>query len=104
MSYKFDSDRYVTRGVVAEIPTITQYILWNCIDKLKGVVPLDYLQVFKLESKKLNDRVIQHIVHSQEEYQPFTKEYDVNVDVPVDTKVYVIDDVEYQTMLLADEY
>jgi hypothetical protein len=102
--YQFNSDRYVTKGVMAEIPHSTQCILWACIDKLREKLPLDYLQVFKLEKKKLDDRVIQHIVHSQEEFSPFTKVYDVEVENSVNAKIYVIDDVEYQTMLLADEY
>lgn len=102
--YQFDGKRYVTKGVVAEIPHSTQFVLWACIDKLKEKLPLDYLQVFKLEKKKLDDMVIQHIIHSQEMPLPFTKEYNVMVDMPVNAKVYIIDDVEYQTMLLAEEY
>jgi hypothetical protein len=30
--------------------------------------------------------------------------YDIEVENSVNAKIYVIDDVEYQTMLLADEY
>ena len=65
----------------------------------------DYLQVFKLEKVNVKDREFQKVTHSQE--QP---EYENTVFVPVgagnavETKAYVIDDYEYCTMLLAEEY
>ena len=62
-------------------------------------VEKDYLQVFKLSV--VNG--IQRVEHKQEvpEYQ---NTYSVLVANPVDAKIFVIDDGDYSTMLLAEEY
>jgi len=93
----FDNQRYLTKGIHAEIPFELQLFMWECIDRMPE--PKDYFQVFELES--LNG--MQHIVHFSE--QP---EYKMNYFIPtpnaVTAQVYVIDSVEYSTMLLAEEY
>ena len=93
----FDNQRYLTKGVNEAIPFELQLFMWECIDRMPE--PKDYFQVFELEP--LNG--MQHIVHSSE--QP---KYKMNYFIPtpsaVTTKVYVIDSVEYSTMLLAEEY
>lgn len=74
-----DNQRYITRGIDAEIP------LW--------------LQVFELNSLG----GMQRIIHFSE--QP---EYRMNYFIPTNkaltAKVYIIDSDEYSTMLLASEY
>ena len=44
----FDNQRFLTRGVDAEIPLELQLFLWSCIDRLPE--ERDYFQVFKLEA------------------------------------------------------
>ena len=87
----------MTKGVMSEIPFVLQLFLWLLIEKLPE--PKDYLQVFRLSVCDNG----QHIVHEQEEPQ-YHKEYDCQVDNPVTAKVYVIDDGDHSTMLLAEEY
>lgn len=79
------------------IPLELQIFMWQCIDNLK--VEKDYLQVFNLSV--VNG--IQKVEHKQEvpEYQ---NTYSVLVDNPVDAKVFIIDDGDHSTMLLAEEY
>ena len=72
--------------------------LWQCIDAMPP--PKDYLQVFRLS---VSDKGTQRIVHEQEEPE-YRKEYDIQVDTPINAKVYVIDDGDHCTMLLAEEY
>lgn len=93
----FDNPRYLTRGVSNYIPLELQIFMWQCIDNLK--VEKDYLQVFNLSV--VNG--IQKVEHKQEvpEYQNI---YSVTVANPVDAKIFVIDDGEHSTMLLAEEY
>ena len=93
----FNSKRYLTRGVDLTIPLELQIFMWSCIDNLK--VEKDYLQVFNLSV--VNG--IQRVEHKQEvpEYQ---NTYSVLMANPVDAKIFVIDDVEHSTMLLAEEY
>ena len=93
----FDSERYLTRGVQTKIPFELQLFMWNLIDKLPE--PKDYLQVFRLS---VCDNV-QHIIHEQEQPE-YHREYDFKIDNPVTAKVYVIDDDDHSTMLLAEEY
>ena len=90
--------RYLTRGVDAEIPLEIQLFLWNAIDYMPE--PKDYLQVFRLSD--VNG--LQVIHHTAE--QP---EYEMNyilaeIEKPITAKIFVIDSVEYCTMLLAEEY
>jgi len=95
----FEGDKYLTAGVDREIPIELQVFMWNCITNLS--VEKDYLQVFELSSTETG---LQKIIHRQE--QPdYKKEY--LIDMPfeaVETKIFVIDDGDHSTMLLAEEY
>lgn len=97
----FNADtRYCTRGVSNEIPMATQIILWQMIDDLKEqAIQLDYLQVFKLtiaDGKQL-------VEHTQEEPE-YTHTLTIPMVEPVAAKIFVIDDEDHSTMLLASEY
>ena len=94
----FTGQRYLTRGVQAEIPFELQLFMWALIAQLPE--PKDYLQVFRLS---VSDNGTQRIVHEQEEPQ-YHKEFDIVFDNPINAKVYVIDDGNHCTMLLAEEY
>lgn len=72
--------------------------MWALIAQLPE--PKDYLQVFRLS---VSDDGSQHIIHEQEEPE-YRKEYDIKIDSPINAKVYVIDDGDHSTMLLAEEY
>lgn len=93
----FDNPRYLTRGVDESIPLRLQSLLWNLIDLLPP--ERDYLQVFWLEP--LGE--MQRIIHSSEEPE-YKKVLVVPSDEPITAKVYVIDDSDHCTMLLAEEY
>lgn len=92
----FKNAKYLTRGVQSEIPIELQLFMWGCI----GSVPEpDYLQIFRLQSMK----TMQKIIHEQEEPE-YRKEYLLKSDAPITAKVYIIDDGDHSTMLLAEEY
>ena len=93
----FQNKRLLTRGVQAEVPMELQLFLWNCIDLLPK--ERDYFQVFKLDVA--NGK--QHIHHFSEQPE-YSKEYTIDLANPVNQKVYVIDDIDHSTMLLAEEY
>lgn len=93
----FNNQRYITRGVLTEIPFELQLFMWSCIDGLPE--ERDYFQVFKL--KHLEG--IQRITHFSEQPE-CRKEYLIPTDNPITAKVYVIDSEDYSTMLLAKEY
>ena len=93
----FQNKRFLTRCVQAEIPIELQLFLWNCIDQLPE--ERDYFQVFAL--KEIDGK--QHIHHFSEQPE-YSKEYQISTEKPITAKVYVIDDIDHSTMLLAEEY
>ena len=94
----FSNQRYLTRGVYSEIPLELQLFMWECINRLPE--NRDYFQVFKLEN--IND--IQRITHFSEQPE-YRMEYLLPaITNPITAKVYVIDDGDHSTMLLAEEY
>lgn len=99
----FDQQKYITRGIQSEIPDLIQDFIWKSIDCM-DISPRDYLQVFHLEQFVQSGIDLQRIIHRQE--QPmYSKEYFLKpVSSIVETKVFVIDDGPYCTMLLAEEY
>jgi len=90
--------RYLTRGVDAEISVEIQAFLWSAIDYMP--TERDYLQVFKLSD--VNG--LQTIEHSSEQPEFHMTYILAEVEKPVTAKIYVIDSVDYCTMLLAEEY
>ena len=69
MEYKFDSKKYVTKGIVEVLPPDVQLFLFMCLnimhDKTTG--QLDYLQVFKLETTGEERGRLLNIRHEQEQ-------------------------------------
>ena len=98
----FQGKRLITRGVADTISSEVQMFLWSLLDELvaKMVEEPDYLQVFEFSGDNGN----QTIIHRQEnpQYQA-VYQFD-KVENPLQHKIYVIDDIEYSTMMLSDEY
>ncbi len=100
----FTSPRYLTRNVQEQVPVEIQLLLWEQVDEQRSAkLPLDYLQVCTFarvgETLKL-------IVEQEQPkritvtYLPWANDY-----LPLPTKkIYLIDSVEYSTMLFAEEY
>ena len=93
----FNNPRYLTAGVAATIPEFLQLFMWQCVDRPPD--ERDYLQVFRLEPFGK----MQQIRHTAEqpEHQML---YMIPCDEPITEKIYVIDDDDHSTMLLAEEY
>jgi hypothetical protein len=102
--FKNKNNRYITRGVNEEVDIRLQLLMWSMIDNLneKGNVEVDYLQVFKLKK----EGAFIEFEHYQE-VSEYKKVYTLaleDIELGRNLKVYVIDDMEYATMLLAEEY
>ncbi len=93
----FNNQRYLSHGVSIKIPFELQMIMWGMTSELSE--PKDYLQIFRLSASEQG----QKIIHEQEEPE-YRKEYFVKTRNAVNAKVYIIDDGDYSTMLLAEEY
>jgi hypothetical protein len=98
----FENPRYITKGVSIEIPFFLQNILWYMIETMQ-VEKKDYLQVFTMERENDGIENRQKIIHTQEE-PDYRYEYSFKCDNPIAAKVFVIDDEDHTTMLLAEEY
>lgn len=105
MAYKFDSQKYITSGVRERIPLEIQLMMFDSIGSMKEKTDgeLDYIQVFRLDTIVKDGNYLLNIRHEQE--MPEVKlDIVVPVSEPINEKVYVIDDVDHVTMLLAEEY
>lgn len=102
----FNNPGYMTPGFQAGVPIDTQQMIFTCLNKAKQpVTEMDYLQVFMLDKFYSNGSYLQRIIRKQE-IPPF--EETVFLTLPEDqiitTKVFVIDDGDHHTFLLASEY
>ena len=93
----FTNERYLTCGIDSTIPLSLQLFMWECVERLPE--QRDYLQVFELKPVG----PIQSISHTSEEPE-YHREYLIPSDTPVTAKVFIIDDGDHSTMLLAEEY
>lgn len=93
----FTNERYLTCGVDSMIPLELQLFMWECVEKLPE--HRDYLQVFNLQPSGN----MQSISHSSEEPE-YRRVYLIPSDAPITAKIYIIDDGDHSTMLLAEEY
>ena len=97
-------ERDITRGVAAEIPVVTQLLLWSLIDEFRKTRELDYLQVFELSVEAAHGETLQAVAHSQEQ-PPYRKKQIYRLPDAVRAKIFCIDDgAGNATMLLAEEY
>ena len=95
----FNKERYLTRGVSNEIPLEIQILLWSMIDGLN--VKKDYLQVFEIEPMDVKLLKIEH----RQEVPKYKKEIIVrNRGIKSKIKLFVIDEGDYSTMMLSEEY
>ena len=92
-----ETKRYLTCGADSTIPLELQLFLWECVEQMPA--PKDYLQVFELKPVG----ILQSITHRSEEPE-YHMEYIIPMENPIAEKVYIIDDGDHSTMLLANEY
>lgn len=90
--------RYLTRGVDETIPLDIQIFMWEAVDRMPE--PKDYLQVFRLTEQN----GLQGIYHYSEQPVFYMTYILTTVEEPVTAKIYIIDDSENCTMLMAEEY
>ena len=95
--------KYMTRGVQECIPFDLVVLMWQMYDRCKEEMnPCDYLHVFQL--KRLEGDVLNQKITHKQEVPEYERTYVINIDHPITEKVYVIENEDYVTMLLANEY
>ncbi|HHU23837.1 MAG: DUF960 family protein [Bacilli bacterium] len=103
----FPNNCYMTRQVSEEVPFSLQQLMWRLIFELGKFTELDYLQVFSFQAFNPQNETLT-LIHTQEEPE-FYAEHLIKVPTAVgrrleNRKIYIIDDIEYATMLFATEY
>jgi len=101
--YKFDSQVVITVGVKEKIDPYIIDAMLNAIKEAEKRVERDYLQIFKLTNLKGHTQVIEHW-QEVPQYKTILYLVDIPQDKIIDEKIYIIDDVDHITILLADEY
>lgn len=93
----FRNPHYITKGISLTLPPETIIMLWQMVAEMPE--PKDYLQIFRLTAEEN----LQRIEHEQEQ-PPYKQNGCFPCSKPVKEKVYIIDDEDHSTMLLAEEY
>jgi len=94
-----------TAGITAQIPIAVQWDLWTLIDVLcRTGIPPDYLQVFELIPCPSLDNPRSILITHHQEQPPYIATHASSMDSPIPPKIFVIDDGDHATMLLASEY
>lgn len=92
--------RYITSGVNEQISIDIQLFCWQCYEVAKGTGKYDYLQVFELKQVGEDTQQIEH----RQEVPEYNQVYQLRSINPIEQKIFIIDEGEYATMLLAEEY
>lgn len=92
--------RYITNGVYEQIPLELQLFCWQCYERVKESSEYDYLQVFEL--KQIGE-YIQQIEHRQE-VPEYNQVYKLRANDSINQKIFIIEEGNSVTMLLAEEY
>ena len=96
--FERNQPRYLTRGIDENIPLELQLFMWEAVDRMPE--PKDWLQVFNLSV----ENGLQVIKHTSEQPK-FDMTYILTaLTKAVTAKIYIIDDGDHCTMLLAEEY
>lgn len=98
------SNRYMTKGINQSLDISLQIMLWQIIDDFKDTkeIELDYLQVFKIRRNK-NELIIEH-TQEVPEYKKVYLFNNLGSLIEEDLKIFIIDENDYNIMLLAEEY
>ena len=104
MGFKFNGNRYITSGIQQEIPLAIQLMMFESLAFMERKAgELDRLQIFKLSTSEKDGMLLLNIRHEQE-IPEARIDYLVPVEAALDHMIYIIDDVDHVTMLLAEEY
>lgn len=102
--YLFNGSKFKTQGVDINVSMLVQNAIWDFVERRKQTkIPLDYLQIFNLSPATKEGKTVQAIECIQE--QPAYKQLlYIPTSFTILEKIYLIDDVDHVTMLLAREY
>lgn len=92
--------RYITDKIQKSIDTSLQIIIWNIIDEANIKENLDGTQIFSLSPTSDGQQTLTHFSQNPNIYQTFT----FLMSKPIYSKIYVVDNGNYELMMLDTEY
>lgn len=100
----FNGPKFKTSGVDHYVPEEVQLAIWSYIESRRDhKIPLDYFQAFNLKPSK-KDGVKVQLIECHQEVPEHRDELSVICEEPIYEKLFLIDDVDHVTLLLAKEY
>lgn len=100
----FRGHQYKTSGVDHYVPQEVQLAIWSYIDSRRNQqIPFDYLLVFELKPSQ-KDGVKMQLIDCHQEVPEHRDEISVICEEPISEKLFLIDDIDHVTLLLATEY
>ena len=91
---------YRTKGICEKMPFSLQVLCLDLFMKRKLQGGLDYFHSFELS---VIEQGKQRIHHKQEQ-PPYESMVEIEVENPIELKVWMIDEVEHVILLLPEEY
>ena len=92
--------RYITSGVNEQISIDIQLFCWYCYEVVKATGKYDYLQVFELKTVGEDTQQIEH----RQEVPEYNQVYKLRANDSINQKIFIIEEGNSVTMLLAEEY
>lgn len=93
--------KYLTKGIQERIPLDLQILMWQMYDRCQEEMEkTDYLHVFELKQVGEHTQQIEY----RQEVPEYNQVYQLSSSKPIGQKIFIIDEEEYATMLLAEEY
>ncbi|MFS0556375.1 DUF960 family protein [Brevibacillus sp. 179-C9.3 HS] len=100
-----EKKRYATAAIVEEVGVGIQRLLWEMLDdRIEQGHALDYLQVFELSVIFINGQAIQRVCNRQEQPCLQVELVTPQIESPIQTTIWIIDDGDCYTMLYPYEY
>lgn len=100
-----EEKRYATAAIVEEVGVDIQRLLLEMLDdRIEQGHALDYLQVFELSVISINGQVIQRVCNRQEQPCLQVELVTPQIESPIQTTIWIIDDGDCYTMLYPYEY
>ena len=91
-------NRYITRGIQLTLPVELVMLIWQWLDE-KMPVEKDYLQVINIAKGASGTEVT-----ISQEVPEYERKYVVSIELQEDYKLFCVEEADYQTLMLADEY
>lgn len=98
-------EKHITKGIQERIPFDIQIFCWDAYEQAKLSGDYDYLHVFRLTEIEEDEEGFNCVLTHDTELPAYHKRYMLKLDGGgICENLYIIDNVDYEVMLLSEEY